>query len=96
MNDKEILDILRKEKRYLQENFGLLSIGLFGSYVKGKQKPDSDVDVIVELTEPRFDFLAGLQIYLEDRLKKPVEVIRKRKGLSERFLRRVEKDVHYV
>jgi predicted nucleotidyltransferase len=49
MNDKEILDILQKEKRYLQENFGLLSIGLFGSYAKGKQRPESDIDVIVEL-----------------------------------------------
>jgi len=52
--------------------------------------------VLVELTEPRFDFLAGLQIYLESRLGKPVEVVRKRKGLSERFLRRIEKNIHYV
>lgn len=96
MTDKEILDILRKEKPYLQENFGLLSIGLFGSYGKGTQRPDSDIDVLVEFTEPRFDFLAGLQIYLEGRLGKPVEVIRKRKGLSKRFLRRIEGSIHYV
>lgn len=96
MTDKEILNILRKEKPYLQENFGLLSIGLFGSYAKGMERPDSDIDVFVELTEPRFDFLAGLQIYLESRLGKPVEVVRKRKGLSERFLRRIEKNIHYV
>jgi hypothetical protein len=96
MTDKEILNILRKEKPYLQENFGLLSIGLFGSYAKGMERPDSDIDVLVELTEPRFDFLAGLQIYLESRLGKPVEVVRKRKGLSERFLRRIEKNIHYV
>jgi len=96
MIDKEILDVLRKEKPYLQENFGLLSIGLFGSYAKGTQRRDSDVDLLVEFTEPRFDFLAGVQIYLEDRLGKPVEVIRKRKGLSERFLRRIEGSIHYV
>ena len=96
MTDKEILNILRKEKPYLQENFGLLSIGLFGSYGRGTQRPDSDVDILVEFTEPRFDFLAGLQIYLESRLGKPVEVVRKRKGLSERFLRRIEKNIHYV
>lgn len=96
MTDKEILDILRKEKPYLQENFGLLSIGLFGSYGKGTQRPDSDIDVLVEFTEPRFDFLAGLQIYLEGRLGKHVEVIRKRKGLSKRFLRRIEGSIHYV
>jgi predicted nucleotidyltransferase len=96
MTGKEIVDILQKEKSYLQVNFGLLSIGLFGSYGKGTERPDSDIDVLVELTEPRFDFLAGLQIYLEGRLGKPVEVIRKRKGLSERFLRRIEESIHYV
>jgi uncharacterized protein len=96
MTEKEILDILKKEKRYLQENFGLLSIGLFGSYSKGKQGPDSDIDLLVELSEPRFDFLSGIQIYIEDRIGKRVEVIRKRKDITERFLSRIEKSIHYV
>jgi hypothetical protein len=39
---------------------------------------------------------AGLQIHLERKLGKPVELIRKRKGLSERFLRRIERSIHYV
>ena len=56
MTNKKILEILRKEKPYLQEKFGLLSIGLFGSYAKGTESPESDIDVLVELTEPRFDF----------------------------------------
>ena len=96
MNEKDILNILQKEKRYLQENFGLLSIGLFGSYSKGKQGPDSDIDLLVELSEPRFDFLSGIQLYLEDRMGKRVEVIRKRKDITERFLSRIEKSIHYV
>ena len=90
------MDILRKEKPFLREKFGLKSIGLFGSYSKGLQKADSDIDLLVELTEPRFDYLAGLQIYLEKKIGQSVEVIRKRKGLSERFLRRIEKDLRYV
>ena len=64
----------------------MLSIGLFGYYSKGKQGPDSDIDLLVELSEPRFDFLAGIQIYLEDRIGKRVEVIRKRKDISDQFL----------
>jgi len=92
----DILDALQKDKSYLENNFGLSSIGIFGSYVKGTQGTDSDIDLLVELKEPRFDFLAGLQIYLEGRLGRPVELIRKRKGLNERFLRRIEKDIHYV
>ena len=96
ITEKDILDILQKEKQYLQENFGLLSIGLFGSYSKGKQGPDSDIDLLVELSEPRFDFLAGIQIYLEDRIGKRVEIIRKRKDISDQFLSCMEKNIHYV
>jgi len=60
------------------------------------QGPESDVDLLVELTEPRFDFLAGLQMYLESKIGKPVELIRKRPGLSERFLKRIETQIQYA
>ena len=96
MTENEILEILQKEKKYLQNNFGLLSIGLFGSYSKGNQTPDSDIDLLVELSEPRFDFLAGIQIYLEDKTGKRIEIVRKRKGISDRFLRHIEKSIRYV
>jgi len=96
VTEQEILNILRAEKLYLRNEFGLLSIGLFGSYAKGTQGPESDVDLLVELTEPRFDFLVGVQVYLEKKIGKPVELVRKRPGLSERFLKRVEKNIHYA
>ena len=96
ITDQEILDLLQKEKAFLKREFGVLSIGLFGSYVKGTQGPESDVDLLVELTEPRFDFLVGLQMYLESKIGKPIELIRKRPGLSERFLKRIETQIHYA
>jgi predicted nucleotidyltransferase len=96
MTGKEILKILQEEKQYLRDRYGLLTIGLFGSYANDSPRPESDIDLLVELSEPRFDFLAGLQIYLERRLGKPVELIRKRTGMSDRFLRRIEKDIHYA
>jgi predicted nucleotidyltransferase len=96
MTEQELLDILREEKPYLHEEFGLLSIGVFGSYAKGVQTPESDIDLLVEMGEPCFDLLAGLQIYLEEKLGKPVELVRKRKNLGERFLRRIENHINYV
>ena len=96
MTRQEILNFLQEKKTYLREEFGVLSIGLFGSYAKGTQGPESDIDLYVELTEPRFDFLVGLQLYLEENLGKPIELIRKRSSLSERFLKRIEPQIHYV
>jgi len=40
----------------------------FGSFAKGKQEIDSDIDLLVEFKAPRFDWMAGLQIYLEEKL----------------------------
>ncbi len=96
LKQNQILQIIKEEKPYLQKHFGLLSIGIFGSYARGEQRPESDIDFLVELSEPRFDNLAGLQIYLERRLGLPVEIIRNRKNISKRFLTRIEKDIHYA
>ena len=96
MTSQEILNILKQEKNYLQREFGVISIGLFGSHVTGTQKPDSDVDLLVELVEPRFDYLAGLQIHLERKIGKPIELVRKRSGMSERFLNRIKEQVCYA
>ena len=96
MDRDQILTTIRQEKPYLQKEFGLLSIGLFGSYAKGQEHPGSDIDLLVELSEPSFDFLAGLQIYLEERLGQPIEIIRKRKGMRVSFLNRIEKNIHYA
>ena len=96
MPNMEILDVLREEKSYLMENFGVLSIGLFGSYAKGTEKPDSDIDLLVEFKEPRFELLAGLQIYLEKKFGKRVEIVRKRKALGDRFLKGIEESIRYA
>jgi len=95
-SNKEILEVLRLERTYLREKFGVVSIAVFGSYAKGEERLDSDIDILVELREPRFDHLAGLQIYLEEKFEKRVELIRKRKGLGERFLKRVEESMKYA
>jgi predicted nucleotidyltransferase len=96
MNGQEIMDFLQEKKSYLKKEFGVLSIGLFGSYANGTQGPNSDVDFLVELKEPRFDYLAGLQLYLEDSLGKPVELVRKRSSLNERFIKRIKTQIHYA
>jgi uncharacterized protein len=55
----------------LREKYGVKSIGLFGSYVRGEHKRASDIDVLVEFYEPLslFQFMA-----LEDELTKLVGI----------------------
>ncbi|EFK05784.1 putative toxin-antitoxin system, toxin component [delta proteobacterium NaphS2] len=92
----DIIGFLRNEKEDLKKKFGVISIGLFGSFAKGNQQHESDIDLLVELSEPSFDSLAGLQLHLEKKLGKSVDLVRKRKGLSDRFLKRIERDIQYA
>jgi predicted nucleotidyltransferase len=48
----EIREILQAQKPYLAEKYGVTEIGVFGSYVRGEQCPDSDLDVLIELEDP--------------------------------------------
>lgn len=90
---REILGILRADKAYLSNEFGVINIGLFGSYAKGKQNVDSDIDILVELKEPRFEWLAGLQLYLEAKFGKKIELVRKGNNVNCRFAQKVEREL---
>jgi hypothetical protein len=96
LSHTEIIDILKADKAFLKKEFGVINIGLFGSYAKGNQETDSDIDILVELEEPRFEWLAGLQIYLEAKFGKKIELVRKGKNVNRRVIQRVERDVIYA
>lgn len=49
---EEIKSSLRKLKPYLVARYKVREIGIFGSYVRGEQKKKSDLDVLVDFTEP--------------------------------------------
>ena len=92
----DIITLLKAEKPYLNEKFGVVSIGLFGSFARDMPQDDSDIDLMVELKEPRFDWIAGLQIYLEKKLNRKIEIVRKSSRFNSRFTQQVEKEVIYA
>ena len=96
LSHKDILRLLKAEKAFLRNEFGVITIGLFGSYAKGSQQVDSDIDLLVELREPRFEWIAGLQMYLEKRFDKKIELVRKSDNVNRRFTQRIENEVLYA
>ena len=96
LSKNEIIDLLKAEKKFLKKKFGVLNIGLFGSYAKNQQNPDSDIDLLVEFSEPCFDWLVGLQIYMEKKFNKKIEIVRKRNLSKSRFFERVEQEIIYA
>jgi predicted nucleotidyltransferase len=69
---------LRAEMAEAVERYGVHSLGVFGSYVRGEAKPGSDLDVLVEFATPPtlFEYVR-LQNELSDRLGVRVDLVMK-------------------
>ena len=74
LTDKIIIKTLKEHKEVLK-GYGVIRIGLFGSFVRGEQKENSDIDFIVEFDRPNFDDFMDLVFYLEDLFGRKVELI---------------------
>jgi len=70
-----VLRIIRGIQSELVDRFTVQRIGVFGSFAKGDEGPESDVDIIVELAEPTFDHYMDLKFRLEEVLKRPVDLV---------------------
>jgi len=95
MTKDEILNKLSKNKSYIEQNFEVHKIGLFGSYAKGKQTEDSDIDIYVEFKHKTFDNLAGLWNYLEELYHKKIDLFHKHKNNNNVIISNIQKDVIY-
>jgi len=95
MTKDEILNELSKNKSYIEQNFEVDKIGLFGSYAKGKQTEDSDIDIYVEFKHKTFDNLAGLWNYLEELYHKKIDLFHKHKNNNKVIISNIQKDVIY-
>ena len=93
---EEILSILDHTKPELERRFGVRRIGLYGSYAHGTQTESSDIDLLVELKEPKFDALAGLYIYMEQVLERKVDIRRLSKKIDTPFMRRIESEALFL
>ena len=66
-----------QEHRDKIKAFGVKKLGVFGSFVRGEQRLDSDIDLLVEFqtNQKTFDNFIQLSFFLEDLLKQQVELV---------------------
>ncbi|MEJ2703670.1 MAG: nucleotidyltransferase family protein [Sedimentisphaerales bacterium] len=92
LTKEEVIAILRRELPYLAREYGVRRVGLFGSYAKGTQKEDSDVDVVVEFDRPIGLKFIKLWEYLERQLGTKADVLT-RAGIKGIRLRNVAESI---
>ena len=93
---KDIFTILKDNQERIK-NFGVKRLGVFGSVVHGRQREESDIDVLVEFEHEKktFDNFIHLAFLLEKLFDRDVELITK-ESLSPYLKPRVMGEVEYV
>ena len=93
---RDVQRVLLAHKGELREKYGVKRIGIFGSYSRGEQREDSDVDVLVEFERPvGFIEFIRLQEYLENLLGVKVDLVTNG-TLKKRIKKRILQEVKYA
>lgn len=86
------IDSIKAKIKPILIQAGVSKSALFGSYSRGEQRFDSDVDILVELPAGKSLFdLVGLQLELEDVLQKKVDLV-EYGALKKQIIPYVQKD----
>ena len=98
MNKNEIIDYLQKQQPYFYANFGIRFIGLFGSFSRGDETKDSDIDILYNIDKDKklsiFKYLK-IASQLEDFFHKKIDLVRV-DTLKPTVKKYVEQDLIYV
>jgi len=70
----ELNEIKSKIKKVLKRH-GVVRAGIFGSYARGEQKKNSDIDILIQPPKGIGFGFVGIQFELEDRLKRKVDLL---------------------
>ncbi len=88
------IKILRQNLPELREKYSVSYLGIFGSYIRGEQTKDSDLDVLVQFDKkPGLFKYIELEDYLSDLLGVKVDLVMKsalKPNIGKRILNEVE------
>jgi hypothetical protein len=91
INRQVCIERIKANSGYIQQNYGVRSLRLFGSMARDEVQGSSDVDVFVEMA-PKLFQMVGLKYYLEDLLGTNVDIVRKHRNNDAFLLHEIEKD----
>ena len=90
-----IKQILTQLKPELTNKYHVSSIGLFGSIVRDDFNSNSDIDIIVDFSNPIGIEFIDLAEFIERKLKKSIDLVSKN-GVKQKYFRTFESEIIYV
>ena len=94
----QILAFLKQNKKLFRDRYHIIRIGLFGSYARGDQNVNSDIDLLVEFEDNTQD-LYDLKLQLKDFFQKSLGIeidICREKYIKPRIKKSILKETVYA
>jgi hypothetical protein len=95
LSASNIENILRDLKPILSDKYEVERIGYFGSFARGEQDTDSDVDILVEFRRPLGWAFFELHELLEKELQRKVDLV-STKALKDQLRDEILRQTRYV
>ena len=96
MHKKQLLMELKTFKASQQKKYGILTLGVFGSFARGEETELSDVDIVLETETPDLFNIVHIKEGLEKRLCLPVDIVRLREKMNPFLKKRIKSEAVYV
>jgi predicted nucleotidyltransferase len=92
MNREQILETIIR----ILKGYGAKKVALFGSFQRGEERPESDIDIIVEFSERRSLMdLVGIEQDISDAVGRKVDLLTE-KSISPYLIDRIRKDMMVI
>jgi predicted nucleotidyltransferase len=94
LNREIILKFLKEHKEMFQSKYQIKKLGLFGSYAKGEENHQSDIDILVDMPSS-FDLYYDLKEFLEEALNRSID-LGLEKSMRAFILDSIQEEIIYV
>jgi predicted nucleotidyltransferase len=93
---QQALTALRQFKLETGPEYGIVSLGIFGSLARNQTTEESDIDVVIETETVNPFQIVHIKEQLENLLGGQVDIVRMRKTMNGFLKKRIESEAVYV
>ncbi len=96
MKKEQILDFLAQHKQDFFDRYRISRLTLFGSFARGENRDDSDIDIAIETDLRDYFKLYDFKEELEKQFRTKVDIVRLRKKMNPMLKKRIDNEAMYV
>lgn len=93
---ERILSMLKVYYLCNKDRLGIEKIGLFGSFARGEETLDSDIDIVIALKQPSLFLYAEIAGQLKNVFGRKIDLVSAKAHMTESFKAQLEKEAIYV